>query len=171
MSISTYCLEATFRHSAALFKCVESVSQWQQPLATLRHPVFSLDSLLCCTSPLRVSLWKPIPVLSLGSDTGAWALAPCPPILCCGRMRESLFCARKCCLAMISVVNCLCFCLLRTCHCTPLWDLKLPTDLACEWVSECAENFPPSPVPFQGTGPYPEILCLFFIFTFCPTSF
>ena len=53
---------------------------------------------------------------------------------------------------------------------TDVLKLSFP-DPTREGVSECSEAFPPSWLTPQGSGPCPQVICLFFIFIFFPTSF
>ena len=94
--------------------------------ASLWHSVFSLESFSCCTSPLRVSSWQSTMVLSLGSDTRAWALALCVP--------PSPMCTSMWATSQVEVLfrNKLCgefssFCLLGTFCCAPLWGSEVPS--------------------------------------------
>ena len=60
---------------------------------------------------------------------------------------------------------------LSTCCYVPIWGSKTLSDSACEAVSECAKTSPPSWPPLRGTGPGPQIFCIFFILIFCPILF
>ena len=58
------------------------------------------------------------------------------------------------------------FCLPSLSRCIALWGSKAPPIPTHEGVCKCAEAFPPSQIPPQGAGPYPQILCLFMYLSF-----
>ena len=124
-----------------------------------------------CSSSLRVFSWQPTFDLSLESDPHSVNLSTKAPLVV-GNVNR--FLAGKCFSLKISVMNSLCFPFLAPVAEFPSEVLQLPTpltpSLTVKGLPRCG-NFSPSVLPPQGTGPHPEILCLFFIFFFWSTSF
>ena len=129
---------------------------------------------LCHSSPWRVSSQQSRLMLSLRSNPQNLSLSiqtslshivimsvwswVCEPLL----SWEVL-------LIMISVVYSFCFASWTHIVSLPSEILKLSTDLTCEEVSKCAENFPPFLPGYKSPSQKPFVSL--FVFIFCPTSF
>ena len=117
------------------------------------------------TSPLGLSSWQSLPVLSLGSDIQSLSLSSQPL-----RTLEGTQTSVSGLAVIVSFHPCVevsQYCLPHTCCCTPLWGSKIPPAPAHEGFSWCVETFPTSQLPPRGVGSK-QILCisLFFLFIF-----
>ena len=117
------------------------------------------------TSPLRLSSWQSLPVLSLESDLQSLSLS-FQPLSALEGMQTSVSDWE----VVVSFHPCVEFsqhCLPHTCCCSLLWGSKVPPVPAHEGFSGCVETFPSSQFSPRGVCSKPNPLYLsFFLISF-----
>ena len=107
-------------------------------------------------SPLSLSSWQSLPVLSLGSDLQSLSLSSQPlPAL---EDRQTSVSGWAVVISFHPCVEFSQYCPPHTCCCTLLWGSKVPPAPTHERFSRCVETFPPSQLPPWGVGSKPNPL-------------